>query len=277
MVESAFYFSIMSVLVKLAGQTVPFQEIVLARTIIALVLSWILIKRAGITLLGNRRGLLALRGLFGLGGLICFYYSVSHLPLADATVIQYTNPVIVALLAALLLGERIGKVALGAAFFCMLGVGLIAKPDFFLDTEASALPTTDVLIAVGGAIFSAFAYTTVRKLGETEEPLVVVFWFPLVAFPVVLPWALSTGYVPNLTEVLILLGVGVSTQIAQVRLTQGLQMESAGRAMSITYLQVVFAMLWGMLIFGEIPPMATLIGAAIIIISVVFVARSRAT
>ncbi len=274
MIESAFYFSIMSVLVKLAGKTVPFQEIVLARTIVAFTLSYIMIRRMKVSPWGNRKSLLIMRGVFGFGGLSCFYYAVTHLPLADVTVIQYTNPVFVALLAALVLGERIAGVAFLAAFVSLVGVGIIAQPSFIFGGE-STLDSFDVMIAVIGAVFSAFAYTTVRKLGETEIPVVVVFWFPMVSLPFITPWALSTGYIPDLTEIAILIGVGISTQIAQIRMTQGLQLEAAGRATSMTYLQIVFATVWGVLLFGEVPSIWTAIGGFLIVICIFLVARAR--
>lgn len=274
MIESAFYFSIMSILVKLAGKTVPFQEIVLARTAVAFVASLAMLKAKAISPWGNNRKLLALRGILGFTGLGCFYYSITHLPLADATVIQYTNPVLVALLAALVLGERLTLGVAVSAVSCLIGVVMIARPDFLFGSSPG-LPPLALGAAITGAIVSSGAYTVVRKLGTTDHPLVVVFWFPLVCLPFAIPWALSTGYVPNLHELGILLAVGVATQAAQVRMTQGLQLESAGRATSMTYLQVVFAFVWGVLLFDEVPEVPAIIGAVTVLAGIVLVARSR--
>lgn len=274
MIESAFYFSIMSVLVKLAGKTVPFQEIVLARTAVAFFASIAMLKAKAISPWGNNRKLLALRGALGFTGLGCFYYSITHLPLADATVIQYTNPVLVALLAALVLGERLTLGVVVSALCCLIGVIMIARPAFLFGAGTS-LPPIALAAAITGAVVSSAAYTVVRKLGSTDHALVVVFWFPLVCLPFAIPWALSTGYVPNLTELGILLAVGVVTQAAQVRMTQGLQLETAGRATSMTYLQVVFAFLWGVLLFDEVPEVPAIIGAATVLTGIILVARSR--
>ena len=276
MVESAFWFSIMSVLVKAAGEGVPVEQIVFARSLIAMVLSFALLRRAGISPWGTRRGLLALRGIFGVGGLSCFYYALTHLPLADATVIQYTNPAFVALFAALALGERLGWLEILGAAICLCGVALIAQPAFLFGGQAPRLELDGVGVALAGALFSAAAYTTVRKLGETEEPLVTVLWFPLVAAPVLLPFALAAGHVPTLTELALLLGVGLVTQIAQVRMTQGLKLERAARATAMTYLQIVFAFGWGIALFGEIPDALTLVGAVVIVASTFGIGRLRA-
>lgn len=263
MVESAFYFSLMSVFVKLAGQTVPVSHIVLARSVVAFTLSLVMLRMQGIPVFGVRRDLLALRGAFGVGGLICFYYSVTELPLADATTIHYTNPIMVALAAGFFLSEKITRGVVAATLACVVGVILVARPEFLFGGET--VNQLAVWAAVGGAVFSAGAYTTVRKLGQTDHPLVVVFWFPMIALPFVLPWAIWNGYVPSLYELLILLGVGVSTQFAQVRMTQGLQLESAARATSMTYLQVVFAFVWGLILFGEVPSWTALAGACMIV------------
>jgi drug/metabolite transporter (DMT)-like permease len=88
MLLSAFAFSVMSVLVKWAGQRLPSQEIVVARAAVSLVLSWLMLRRAGVDLWGHARGWLLLRGVFGFLGLSCVFYSLTHLPIAEATVIQ---------------------------------------------------------------------------------------------------------------------------------------------------------------------------------------------
>ena len=86
MLASSLAFSVMAVMVKLAGERLPNQEIVLVRAVLSLFLSYGLIRRAGIAPLGNNRLLLLLRGLFGYCALSCLVYSLTHLPLAEATV-----------------------------------------------------------------------------------------------------------------------------------------------------------------------------------------------
>src|SRR5687767_6042116 len=92
MALSAFYFSLMGLLVKLAGRRLPSQEIVLARGVVTLLLSGWMIRRAGIPIWGGRRGLLIWRGVTGFLALSCFYHSITQLSLADATVIQHSSP-----------------------------------------------------------------------------------------------------------------------------------------------------------------------------------------
>ncbi|MDP9348235.1 MAG: DMT family transporter, partial [Gemmatimonadota bacterium] len=99
MALGAFWFSLMSLLVKVAGQRIPSPQVVLVRGVITLALSYWLVRRAGVSPWGNDRLRLAVRGFLGFVGLSCFYFSLAHLPIAEATVFQYMNPVFTALLA----------------------------------------------------------------------------------------------------------------------------------------------------------------------------------
>lgn len=279
MAEAALFFSVMSALVKLAGERgVPWEQIVFARSLFAVIVTFGWLRMMKIEPWGHRRGWLIARGVVGIGGLTCFYYSVTHLPLGDATVIQYTNPAFVAIFAVFLVKERLRGADLLATLLCLTGVAFIAKPTFLFGGDAR-LPLADVGIALGGAIFSAFAYTIVRRLGRTEHPLVTVFYFPLVAAPVTAPLAFAAGYVPDLGDLATLSGVGLASQLAQVRMTQGLKLERAGRATAVTYLQIVFAFGWGLVLFDEVPTSWTLLGTVIVVGTTVGLARraSRST
>ncbi len=264
MAYAAFWFSAMSLLVKIAGARLPSMEIVLVRAVITLALSWALVRRAKISPWGNRRGMLLLRGALGCAALTCFYFSIVHLPLAEATVIQYTNPVFAALLAALMIGERLGRREIAGVVASMIGVAMIARPSF-LFADAPPIDPAHVIIAVAGALFSATAYVTVRMLRGEDDPLVIVFYFPIVTVPIVLPFAIADWIPPTSLEWVILLGIGVTTQIAQVYMTRGLQLEPTGRATAVGYLQIVFAAIWGALLLGERPDRWSTLGAAIII------------
>lgn len=275
MLASAFCFSIMSVLVKFAGRTLHSQQIVLARAVIALVLSYGAIRRLGISPWGEpgTRGLLFVRGLLGFVGLTCFFYAITHLPLGDSTVIQYTNPIFTALIAGVLLKERIGRVEILGALGCLVGVTLIARPSFIFGQNA--LDMLAVGAALLGAVVSAFAYTSVRALSGRAHSMVVVFYFPLVATPLAIPTAWPVLQWPTPLEWLFLLGVGVMTQIAQIYMTKGLHLEKAGRAMSVTYTQIVFAFVWGLIFFNEVPSILSILGAIIILSCSAFIVKSR--
>lgn len=276
MAAGAFSFSVMAALVKLVGGSLPVMEVVVARSLVTGGLAGLDLARRRVSPIGREPGLLALRGLLGFLALGCFYYAVVHLPLADATVIQYTNPAFTAVIAALVLGEsfrrRDGLLMLGS----LAGVLLVARPSFLFPGGAgSGLPALGVGVALAGAVFSASAYVTVRRL-RGEEPMVVVFWFGAVSLLLSLPFLLAGDVrLPTGWEWPLLLGVGISTHMGQVFLTRGLALEPAGRATMVGYLQIPFAAAWGALLFGERPGFGTGVGGLLIVFCTGLLARSR--
>jgi len=266
MAASAFFFSLMSLLVKLAGSRLPSNEIVLARGVVCLVLSYGWLRANAIRPWGNHPRALLLRGLFGTLALLCFYYTLVTLPFAESVVLQHLNPIFAAVLAAVILRERIGGRLAIATVLCLAGVLAITRPAALFGAEGAAhLPALGIAAGLGGAVSSSLVFVLIRSFSSKEDPLVIVFYFPLVTVPVVLPLAIAGWVWPTPLEWLTLLGVGIATQLAQVHMTRGLSLEPAGRASSILYLQVALAALWGAVFFDEIPDALTLVGAALIV------------
>ncbi len=269
MAASALGFSAMSVLVKVASERLPTGEIVLARAVVTLVISYVMVVRAELHPWGTNKAGLVFRGLLGFGGLTFYYISLAHLPLADATVIQNTTPLLTALLAWWILRESIGW-STAVAIACGIGgVLLIVRPSGGLELDAIGIAA-----ALGAVVTSAIAYVTVRQLARSEAPLVIVFYFPLIATPLAIPWAAATWVWPEPIDWILLVAIGMCTQIGQVFLTMGLAIEKAGRATSIGYIQVVFAMMWQWAVFADAPTAWTLGGAALIFAGTLAVARS---
>ena len=271
MVLSALSFSLMTVCVKRLDGRIPLAEVVLARALVSAALSWWLLRRAGISPWGKRRGLLVLRGLVGTAGLFCVYAAVMQLPLASATVLQYLHPTFSALLAWLLLREPLNGRLAGAIALGWLGVLLVAHPPALLPhlpgASGEGLPPLGVLIAVVGALISAVAYVLVRALARSEDPLVIVFYFPLMALPISLPLTALDPVMPTAAELLWLGGVGLFTLLGQISLTRGLAGLPAARATAISYVQVVFAAFWGWALFAETLEGLTMLGAAMVFLA----------
>jgi drug/metabolite transporter (DMT)-like permease len=267
MAASAFGFSCMALLVKVASARLPTGEIMFARTLITLALSYAMVRHAGLSPWGNQRMTLALRGLLGFGGMTGYYVALAHLPLADATTIQNATPVITSLLAWWLLDERVGWSTAVAIACGLAGVALIVHP------VGAGLDPTGVAAALGAVTCSSIVYVTVRKLVRTEHPLVIVFYFPLVAAPLSLPWAIASFVMPEPIDIVLLIGIGLATQVGQVCVTRGLALERAGRATSVGYLQVAFAMIWQLIVFGDPPTPWTIAGASLILGGTLVVAQ----
>lgn len=272
MVAGAFFFSIMSLLVKLVGTRLPSQEIVLGRSLVMVVLAYAAVRRAGANPWGRRRGLLVLRGLLGFAALSCFYYALVHLPLADATVLQYTNPAWATVIAIFVLGETLRPRELASLGLSLIGVVLVARPEFLFGAGGGLDPKA-VAIGLTGAVFSGSAYVIVRLL-HSEHHMVVILYFAVVSVVCSLPIALIDAVVPSPTDLALLAGVGVSTHWAQSFMTRGLHLERTGRATATSLVQIVFAGAWGLIIFADVPDAPGLLGAALVIAGVLLLARS---
>ena len=264
LVACALAFSLMTVCVKHLGGRLPVAEIVLVRSVISLAITLAMLQQAQISPWGHQHPLLMLRGALGTGALLLFFEALARLPLAAATLIQYTYPTLTALTAWLLLGEPLRKRIGLAVLLGWLGVTLVVQPEWMGETVRN-LPVLAVLIGLGGALLTALAYVSVRRLSVREHPLVIVFYFPFISVPVALPLLWGQGVWPTLTEWFWLIGVGLLTQLGQVWLTEGLAVLPAARATSINYVQVAFATLWGVLWFAEPITGTVVIGAACVL------------
>ncbi len=271
---SAFAFSVMSLFVKWAGARIPSQEIVFARSVLSFAMSFALLRRSGVSPWGNRRRLLVLRGLYGFGGLSCAYYALTHLPLAEATLLSYLHPIFTSILAVRVLGEKPDpRLALSIAT-STAGVVLVTRPFGLLGADAPPLDPVAVAVALSGAFFVASAYVGVRQLSRTEHPLVIVLYFPMIAAPAAFPATLLHGVWPLGLEWLAIAGVALFAQLGQVWITRGLGLVPAGRATTISYAQIIFAAFFGFVLFGEVPGPATLAGTALIVLGTSLSARA---
>ena len=224
---------------------------------------------------GRDRKWLWIRGLLGFGGLSCLYGAVTHLPLAETTMLQHLHPPLAALFAGLFLGERVPRRIFFATAASLVGVALIAKPGFLFGESAAGLDPLWVGVALLGAIFTAAAYVVVRKLSlGGEDPLVIVFYFPMVTLPVALPTMGPDFVWPVGAEWILLLGIGLATQVGQVTLTRGLAILPAAHGTALSYLQIVFAVGWGFLVFGQTPDALAFLGGALVVGSALWIARA---
>ncbi|EIT7142646.1 DMT family transporter [Vibrio vulnificus] len=266
MILSALGFALMSASVKYVSvHGIPLFEIVAARALVSLIISYLDVKRKGISVWGNNKRWLFARGAVGTLALMCVYYAVTALPLAEATILQYVHPVFTALLAVLFLKERVQPATLACIVLCLLGVFTMVYPSFDA-SGVGELPMLSVGIALLGAFGSSIAYVIVRKLSRTEDSSVIIFYFPLVALPVSAMLIGDDFVVPDVALILALILVGIFTQIGQFGLTKAMQTQTAGNASAYSYVQIVFSALLGVVLFNEVPSIWTLLGGSLIVI-----------
>ncbi|MGF1843738.1 DMT family transporter [Vibrio clamense] len=265
MLFSAFGFALMSACVKyISLYGIPVFEIVAARALVSLIISYIDVKRKGISIWGNNKPLLFVRGFVGTTALMCVYYAVTTLPLAEATILQYVHPIFTALLGVLFLKERVQHSTMICIAFCLAGLLVMVQPSMTTDLTHE-LPLFSVIIALCGAFGSSIAYVIVRKLSQTEDSSVIIFYFPLVALPIstVLIW--NDFVWPSFFLTIMLVLVGIFTQIGQYGLTKAMQTQAAGKASAYSYVQIIFSALLGIWVFNEVPSIWTYLGGGLIV------------
>jgi len=281
MLLSALGFSLMAACVKeVSTLGIPVFEIVAARAVVSAVISYVDVKRKNIPLWGNNKALLIARGTVGTFALMFVYYAVTTLPLAEATLLQYLHPVFTAILALWFLKETIQRSTVACIVISLLGLLIIIYPNLAQESlvqESLAQPNLllnpsiqyswlSISAGVLGAFGSAVAYILVKKLTVTEDSSVIIFYFPLVAFPVSMLMLGSDFVIPSLTATILLILVGIFTQVGQVGLTKALHCADANKATAYSYVQVLFSVFIGWAYFSEIPMTTTIVGGGLIMV-----------
>ena len=233
-------------------QRYPAHELVLARSIVSFAISLFVIKRKGIPVFGVNKKWLIIRGLAGTIALTMFFYTIHHLPIALATIIQYLAPIFTVILAMILLKERVKALQWFFIILSFSGVGLIAI-DKFINSGSGTEDINFFFIGIGiiSAVFSGLAYTAVIKLKQTDAPITIVLYFPMIAIPLMLVLCFWEFTWPQGIEWLILLVIGIFTQLAQIALTKALHLGSAATITPFQYLGAIYMFLIGYFVFDE--------------------------
>ncbi len=259
-------FALMNVGVKLVGH-LPTSQLVVVRAFVTLLLTYPLILKKGISPWGNNRRLLFLRGATGTVGLIAYFYTLQKMPLATAVALKELAPIFTVGIAALVLGEK----ATFAKWVCFL-IGFIGT--LFCRGVDGLISWDQIAIGSLGSFFAASAYICVRKLRHSDDPLVTVFFFPLVTLPVVGSYSLFYWVHPNLFEWGVLVGIGIVVTLAQYCLTMAYHLSPASSVSHLNYLGAIYGVTIGWFFFGETLDLMTT-GGIFLILSGALLARSR--
>ena len=262
MLISVLGFALMNLTVKYLDR-LPATELVLFRSIVSLGLSLYFIRRRNLSPWGHQKGYLIGRGLAGVTALSLFFYTLQKLPLGSAITLQYLSPVFTALFGIFILKE---KVKWWQWFFFALSFAGIAIIKGF-DTQISPLL---FILGISSSIFAGLAYNFIRKVKNTDHPLVVVLYFPLIATPVMAVISIFNWVSPIGWEWALLLVMGVLTQIAQINMTKALQLVEANEITAFKYLGIVFALGFDYFLFGYSYNWPVLIGILLVISGVLF-------
>lgn len=260
---SAFCFACMNVCVRLSGD-LPSAQKSFFRNLVAAFFAAILIWRNHINLRVERKewGTLALRCVFGTLGILCNFYAVDHLLVADASILNKLSPFFIIVFSCFVLKEKIKPVQAVCVGLAFIGCLFVVKPGFH---NAALLPA---LIGVAGGMGAGIAYTMVRKLGThgVKGPL-IVFYFSSFSCLSVVPW-LIFNYTPMTPkQVGILLLAGLFAAGGQFTITAAYTFAPANKISIFDYTQILFATILGYFLFQEIPDRYSFIGYGLIILA----------
>ncbi|MFD1166716.1 DMT family transporter [Sphingobacterium daejeonense] len=261
MLLAGFFFALMNVCVKFVSH-LPTLEVVLFRSVISLVASYVILKKKHIPILGKNKKLLIARGIAGCLGLIGTFYTLQNIPLASAVTINYTAPLFTAILGIFVVKQKVRPIQF--VFFGLAIAGVLMLKGF--DYRISNF---DLAVGLFAAIFSAIAYNIIAKIKTTEHPLVIIFYFPLITIPFVGIYSIFNWQMPQGMDWIYLLLVGILTQLAQYYMTLSYQRANLSKVASLTYLGVIYALGFGFLFFNETYNLYSLIGIGLIIIAII--------
>lgn len=272
---SAFCFALMSFFVRMAGDLPPIQKSFF-RNFVAAIFAGIILMKNGVPFHCKKEnlGYMLGRSICGTIGILCNFYAVDHLVLADASMLNKMSPFFAVIFSYFLLKEKItvpqGLFVIGA----FVGSLFVIKPTF---SNMDLLPS---LIGLCGGIGAGAAYTMVRKLGERgEKGPFIVFFFSTFSCVVTLPWLLFDYHPMSLAQIGILLFAGLSAAGGQFSITAAYCYAPAREISVYDYSQIIFSAGLGFFFFEQIPDLLSWIGYAVICLMAVamFLYNNRRT
>ena len=274
MVGAALAFTVMMALVKVVSAEMSALDTLVWRSALAVPVGFAFAWRSGMRVHSHK--LLAVRTVFGFASMVSMYTALSGLSLTTFTLITRLQPIEIAILARLFLGDR---ERVGARTWWLLAVGfvgsivLIAPASGALSDAAAgaaaAIATTSGLWALNASVMAASSQVSLRALGDTESPLAVALWFQIgttiLAIAAVIAMTGALPAVPPRHLWLALAGVGASASVGQMLLGQAYASDRAPIIAAAGYSEPMWAVLADLIVFAVWPSARTLVGGALIV------------
>ncbi len=254
---SSACFVTMSAMVKALGPALPITEIMFLRSLIAVPVLLALLLYQGKPLVTRARGVLLTRSLFGITAMFSFYYALTHMQLTDVVFIGRCQPIILALLAPLLVHESSPRSAWVAIVLGLAGAALVMRPGMQWSGPA--------LVAFLAATCSAVAHLMVRRLGRTDDSMVIVFNFTLILSLASGLASVPSFVAPTARQWLMLLAIAAFASTGQFLLTRAYSLDRAPAVAAASYTSVPLSVLYGYLFWHELPGLTSWIGGLLII------------
>jgi drug/metabolite transporter (DMT)-like permease len=198
--------------------------------------------------------------------MVCGFSAVRWLPLTEATALQFAAPLIMTALSAAVLGEPVGRHRWGAVIVGFLGVLIMVRP------APGHMNLPGMAFGLVGAAAAAGANIAIRQIAGTERGPTIVFYFTLAGVVLGAAGSAIWGWtVPDAQTVGLLVFAGLIGGMAQLLLTEALRAAPVGVVAPFDYTQLVWAAILGLVIWGELPRPATLVGAAVVVTSGIYI------
>lgn len=259
-ITAAFGFSMMSVFVHLAGDLPVFQKAFFRNVVALIFVTGIMLKRK-IGFVPDKKNVPALlgRSFFGTVGLLCNFYAIDKLVLADANMLNKLSPFFAIVFSIFLLSERPTAVQVLSVFAAFVGSAFIIKPSL------GGYAVFPAIVGATGGMGAGLAYTFVRYLGgKGENSFRIIFFFSAFSSLVCIPFMLADFEPFSLKSLIFLICAGISASVGQFGITKAYVCAPAKEISVYDYTQVLFAALFGFLIFGQIPDFLSVIGYCLI-------------
>ena len=260
MVLSAFCFALMSMFVRLSGDLPSIQKSFF-RNFVALIFAVILIKKNGDSFSGKRQNIkfLVIRAAAGTMGILCNFYAVDNLVLADASILNKMSPFFAIIFSFFVLHEKVKLPQIGILTGAFLGALLILKPG------GESLISVPALVGLIGGMMAGLAYTYVRKLGENgEKGAFVVAFFSGFSCLVTLPFLIFSYHAMTAWQIAYLLFAGLAAAGGQFSITAAYFHAPAREISVYDYSQIIFSASLGFVVFGQIPDIFSFAGYVVI-------------
>jgi len=275
MLGGAVFFSVTAVLIKIAGQTQHTFEIVFFRCLFGMLVVIPLLMKSGLGALRvNKPGLHLIRAACAVVGMSSGFYAITHLELATAISLSFTRPLFMIILAAVFLHEFVRWRRGLATAVGFVGVLIMMQPGAS-SIEPAVLTGLLGALAVGGALI------TVKLIAPYDAPVTIMLTFSIATVVMATIPAAFVWQTPTNDELLLFMGLGIVASLGQYCFIQAFTVGEATVMSPIDYVQIILGSTAGFLIFNERPGIETFIGAAVIVISTLYIvmrgARVQAT
>ena len=267
MLLATLAFTVMQVFIKELSQYHVFQ-IIFFRSSITALFCLTLLKNKKISIFGSHYKLLLLRALCGIISMSLFFWTIQRIPLGAAVSLRYLAPIFTAVFAVLLLKEKVTLPQWSYLLMALVGVFLLKGFDTRIDNLS-------FITGIMGAFFGGLVYMLIRKIGNSEHPLVIINYFMSSAAILSFIGMIIYWQSPTLVEWVLLGGMGISGYFGQIYMTKSFQLEAASRVAPVKYVELVYSLLIGLIWFGESYSLISFLGISLILLGMLLNLKAK--